>query len=164
MKISILCLSLLLALTPLTLLAETPVIHLSPIGDGARYSCLLRSPQNLLVSTAKGKIGSVLVFQTELNRIAADIRKVNAAIAPLKDKKEPSAQAKLKILEKQLAADEHEHEAVLQQIAAIRGAVNGLMAAVIEGHLIEHVVKESTEKQRQQDLDVVMQVIKSYLK
>jgi DNA-binding FrmR family transcriptional regulator len=66
-------------------------------------------------------------------------------------------------LEKQLT-EEHDHAAVLQQIAAIRGAVNGLMGAVIEGHLTDHVVKEPTEKQRQQDLDVVMQVIKSYLK
>ncbi|MCL6468936.1 MAG: metal-sensing transcriptional repressor, partial [Ralstonia sp.] len=49
-------------------------------------------------------------------------------------------------------------------IAAIRGAVNGLMAAVIEGHLTDHVVKEPAEAQRQQDLDAVMQVIKSYLK
>ena len=54
--------------------------------------------------------------------------------------------------------------AVLQQIAAIRGAVNGLMAAVIEGHLVDHVVNESDLAQRQQDLDVVLQVIKSYLK
>jgi len=54
--------------------------------------------------------------------------------------------------------------ATLQQIAAIRGAVNGLMAAVIEGHLIDHVVNEPDLKQRQQDLDVVLQVIKSYLK
>lgn len=53
---------------------------------------------------------------------------------------------------------------MLQQIAAIRGAVNGLMAAVIEGHLTDHVVKEPTEAQRQQDLDAVLQVIKSYLK
>lgn len=54
--------------------------------------------------------------------------------------------------------------AVLQQIAAIRGAVNGLMAAVIEGQLIEHVVQEPELEQRQQDMDVVLQVIKSYLK
>ena len=54
--------------------------------------------------------------------------------------------------------------AILQQIAAIRGAVNGLMAAVIEGHLTDHVVKESQLQQRKQDLDVVLQVIKSYLK
>jgi FrmR/RcnR family transcriptional regulator, repressor of rcnA expression len=54
--------------------------------------------------------------------------------------------------------------AILQQIAAIRGAVNGLMAAVIEGHLTDHVVKEPQLQQRQKDLDAVLQVIKSYLK
>jgi len=54
--------------------------------------------------------------------------------------------------------------AILQQIAAIRGAVNGLMGAVIEGHLTDHVVQEPQLKQRQRDLDVVLQVIKSYLK
>ncbi|WP_296158573.1 hypothetical protein [Ralstonia sp. PBBBR1] len=43
------------------------------------------------------------------------------------------------------------------------GAVNGLMAAVIEGHLSDHVIKEPAEAQRQEDPDAVMQVIKSYL-
>jgi DNA-binding FrmR family transcriptional regulator len=66
-------------------------------------------------------------------------------------------------LEKQLD-EESNCIAVLQQIAAIRGAVNGLMAAVIEGHLTDHVVKEANLAQRQQDLDVVLQVIKSYVK
>lgn len=66
-------------------------------------------------------------------------------------------------LEKQLEQGD-DCVAVLQQIAAIRGAVNGLMAAVIEGHLIDHVVKEPELEQRQQDLDSVLQVIKSYLK
>lgn len=66
-------------------------------------------------------------------------------------------------LERQLG-EEAECVAVLQQIAAIRGAVNGLMAAVIEGHLTDHVVKEPEEGRRQQDLDAVLQVIKSYLK
>ncbi len=66
-------------------------------------------------------------------------------------------------LEKQLD-EKSDCIAVLQQIAAIRGAVNGLMAAVIEGHLTDHVVKEPELEQRQQDLDVVLQVIKSYLK
>ncbi|GAA5787449.1 hypothetical protein GCM10007860_29280 [Chitiniphilus shinanonensis] len=66
-------------------------------------------------------------------------------------------------LEKQLC-DETDCGAVLQQIAAIRGAVNGLMVAVIEGHLTDHVVKEADPAQRQQDLDVALGVIKSYLK
>lgn len=66
-------------------------------------------------------------------------------------------------LEKQLS-QEGDCTAVLQQIAAIRGAVNGLMAAVIEGHLTDHVVNEPELDQRRQDLDAVLQVIKSYLK
>ena len=63
-----------------------------------------------------------------------------------------------------LLASGHDCTAILQQIAAIRGAVNGLMTAVIEGHLTDHVVKEPRLQQRQQDLDVVLQVLKSYLK
>ncbi|WP_313084646.1 metal/formaldehyde-sensitive transcriptional repressor [Pseudomonas sp.] len=66
-------------------------------------------------------------------------------------------------LEKQLD-QEGDCTAVLQQIAAIRGAVNGLMAAVIEEHLTDHVVNEPELDQRRQDLDAVLQVIKSYLK
>lgn len=66
-------------------------------------------------------------------------------------------------LEKQLSA-ESDCTAILQQIAAVRGAVNGLMVAVIEGHLTDHVVKERTLEQRQKDLEVVLQVINSYLK
>lgn len=54
--------------------------------------------------------------------------------------------------------------AILQQIAAIRGAVNGLIGAVIEGHLSEHLVNQPDQGQREQDLEVVLQVIKSYLK
>ncbi len=66
-------------------------------------------------------------------------------------------------LEKQLAEDS-DCIAVLQQIAAIRGAVNGLMAAVIEDHLLEHIVKADALEQRQQDIDIVLQIIQSYLK
>ena len=72
-------------------------------------------------------------------------------------------QGQTSALEKQLA-DGSDCIAALQQIAAIRGAVNGLMTAVIEGHLIDHVVNEPDLEQRQQDLDVVLQVLKSYLK
>lgn len=59
---------------------------------------------------------------------------------------------------------EHECAEVLQQLAAIRGAVNGMMLQVIQGHLTDHVVKEPEETQREADLETVMQVIKSYLK
>ncbi|KMN81133.1 DNA-binding FrmR family transcriptional regulator [Chromobacterium alkanivorans] len=55
--------------------------------------------------------------------------------------------------------------AVLQQIAAVRGAVNGLMMEVIEGHLREHLGPEAADPlQRSQDLEQVVGVLRSYLK
>ena len=60
---------------------------------------------------------------------------------------------------------EHECEAVLQQIAAIRGAVNGLMAEVLEGHIREHLGSDTVSvKQRNADLEQVVSIIRSYLK
>lgn len=58
----------------------------------------------------------------------------------------------------------HECSAVLQQIAAIRGAVNGLMREVIKGHLTEHIVHQDNVAQREEDLDVVLKVLDSYIK
>lgn len=58
-----------------------------------------------------------------------------------------------------------ECSAVLQQIAAIRGAVNGLMAQVLEGHVREHLGAENaTPQQRQEEIEVVLTVLRSYLK
>ncbi|HEY7772297.1 MAG TPA: metal/formaldehyde-sensitive transcriptional repressor [Marinagarivorans sp.] len=55
--------------------------------------------------------------------------------------------------------------AVLQQIAAIRGAVNGLMSEVLESHIREHLGSEAiTPAQRQRELDDVIGVLKSYMK
>lgn len=54
--------------------------------------------------------------------------------------------------------------AILQQIAAMRGAVNGLMIEVFEGHLRDHLAGESSAKKRQQDLEEIIQVVRSYLK
>jgi DNA-binding FrmR family transcriptional regulator len=61
----------------------------------------------------------------------------------------------------------HETEcaAVLQQIAAIRGAVNGLMAEVLQGHLREHLGADNiSPQQRRDDLEQVLAVLRSYLK
>ncbi|OWT75360.1 MULTISPECIES: metal/formaldehyde-sensitive transcriptional repressor [unclassified Achromobacter] len=66
-------------------------------------------------------------------------------------------------LESQLDQEE-DCGAILQQAAAVRGAVNGFMSTIIEGHLHDHVVHEPDVNQRQHDLDIVMQAIKSYLK
>lgn len=55
--------------------------------------------------------------------------------------------------------------AVLQQIAAIRGAVNGLMTEVLEGHLREHLGPGTKDTQhRAEELEQVVTVLRSYLK
>lgn len=67
-------------------------------------------------------------------------------------------------LEKALE-QEKDCAAVLQQIAAIRGAVNGLMAEVLEGHIREHLgATDITPAQRQDDLELVVAALRSYLK
>ena len=55
--------------------------------------------------------------------------------------------------------------AVLQQIAAIRGAVNGLMGEVLEGHIREHLgAADISPAERQEDLALVAATLRSYLK
>ena len=55
--------------------------------------------------------------------------------------------------------------AILQQIAAIRGAVNGLMLEVLEGHMREHLSDaDVSSEQREQDLELVVKVLRSYVK
>ena len=55
--------------------------------------------------------------------------------------------------------------AVLQQIAAIRGAVNGLMSEMLESHIREHLgPTEMSAEQRGQEVDEVVAILKSYLK
>ena len=51
--------------------------------------------------------------------------------------------------------------AILQQVAAVRGAVNGLMAELLEGHLREHVMHSEDHPDA---LDEVLQVLRTYLK
>ena len=54
---------------------------------------------------------------------------------------------------------------VLQQLAAVRGAVNGLMLEILEGHVREHLgAGDVTAEQRQEDLDLVVKVLRSYVK
>ena len=55
--------------------------------------------------------------------------------------------------------------AILQQICAIRGAVNGLMNELLEVHLQDTLVSgESTEQERGMELVEVSKILKSYLK
>ena len=54
--------------------------------------------------------------------------------------------------------------AILQQIAAIRGAVNGLMLEVLEGHIREHLGPDANAAQRAEDTEAVVAALRSYLK
>jgi DNA-binding FrmR family transcriptional regulator len=58
---------------------------------------------------------------------------------------------------------EQECGAVLQQLAAVRGAINGLILQVMEGHLRSHVADIENAKQ-QDELLPVLAVLKTYLK
>ena len=48
---------------------------------------------------------------------------------------------------------------MLQQLAAVRGAANGLMASVLEGHVREHM-----GVRRDRDTDAFLDVVRRYLK
>ena len=48
---------------------------------------------------------------------------------------------------------------VLQQLAAVRGAANSLMASVLEGHVREHM-----GVRRNRDTDAFLDVVRRYLK
>lgn len=55
--------------------------------------------------------------------------------------------------------------AILQQISAIKGAVNGLMKEVLEDHLREHLdVEGLTKEERKEEVEQVISILKIYLK
>lgn len=53
---------------------------------------------------------------------------------------------------------------VLQLIAGVRGAVNGLMSEVMEQHIRTHVVDPSEASDRLVGADEVIEVVRAYLK
>ncbi|RXZ38697.1 metal/formaldehyde-sensitive transcriptional repressor [Oxalobacteraceae bacterium CAVE-383] len=60
---------------------------------------------------------------------------------------------------------ENECIAILQQIAAIRGAVNGLMAEVLEGHIRDHLgADQMAPDKRNEDIEDVIRMVRSYMK
>ena len=54
---------------------------------------------------------------------------------------------------------------VLQQLAAVRGAVNGLMSQVLESHLREGLAHPATSpQQREQGVEALLELVRRYLK
>ena len=52
---------------------------------------------------------------------------------------------------------------VLQQIAAVRGAISGLMAEVMEEHIEGHLLPAEDEAKRRQIADELIDVMRTYL-
>jgi DNA-binding FrmR family transcriptional regulator len=55
--------------------------------------------------------------------------------------------------------DERDCGEVLQQLAAVRGAANALMATVLEGHLKEHL-----SGLHSQDAKTLLEIVRTYFK
>lgn len=53
---------------------------------------------------------------------------------------------------------------VLQLVASVRGAMNGLTAELIEDHLHHHVVEPHQESDRIRGADELIDVVRTYLK
>ncbi|MCY1429551.1 Transcriptional repressor FrmR [compost metagenome] len=68
-------------------------------------------------------------------------------------------------LERALDADKGCAE-ILHQIAAVRGAINGLMAEVLEDHVRAHIADPAitSDAERQQGADELIAVLRTYLK
>ena len=60
--------------------------------------------------------------------------------------------------------EEQECSLVLQLIASCRGAMNGLMFEVIEGHIQCHVIEEKRDRSRAEAAQELIDVLKTYLK
>jgi DNA-binding FrmR family transcriptional regulator len=62
--------------------------------------------------------------------------------------------------------DEKDCSAILQDITAARGAINGLMAEVLEGHINLHVLDPQTTLTSEQTkaTKVLLELIRTYLR
>lgn len=60
--------------------------------------------------------------------------------------------------------DEQEASSIMQLIASCRGALNGLMAELIEGHMNEHVADEKNVGKRKVAANELLEILKTYLR
>lgn len=66
-------------------------------------------------------------------------------------------------LEKSLDGDP-DCMSVLTQIAAVRGATQGLMMEVLDGHLHEHLGEQPNKRKREEEIVGVSALLRSYFK
>ncbi|EPF73835.1 MULTISPECIES: metal/formaldehyde-sensitive transcriptional repressor [Acinetobacter] len=72
-------------------------------------------------------------------------------------------QGQTQAIEQKLLNPESSCIEVLQQVAAIKGAINGLMNELIEQHLREHVLANQHEHVNEDELQEFLKLIKRYL-
>lgn len=70
-------------------------------------------------------------------------------------------QGQLRAVEDSLLQEQHHCIDVLQQVAAIKGAINGLMNELIEMHLRHHVI-EDIDAINEQQLEEFLKLFKRY--
>lgn len=64
-----------------------------------------------------------------------------------------------------LLEEEKDCNLVLQTIASCRGALDGLMAEVLEGHIRSHIADpKERDRERQAAIEQLIDVIRAYLK
>lgn len=62
--------------------------------------------------------------------------------------------------------DEDDCSEILHVIVAARGAINGLMTQVIEGHILDHLLDDSghSEAAKRHDADELIAALKTYMR
>ncbi len=75
-------------------------------------------------------------------------------------------QGQLKTVEKRLEEGSEDCFATLQTLAASRGALNGLMNQLVQGHILEHIVREPNNPESDVDQAAMKlaQLLKTYWK
>jgi DNA-binding FrmR family transcriptional regulator len=64
----------------------------------------------------------------------------------------------------QAVGSEADCSKVLTQIAAVRGAVHGLMIEVLQDHLREHLAAEPDATRREKDVAAIAALLRTYVK
>ncbi|MBC7742384.1 MAG: metal/formaldehyde-sensitive transcriptional repressor [Bdellovibrionaceae bacterium] len=69
----------------------------------------------------------------------------------------------LEAFAKSIESEQDEYQ-VMQLLASCRGALNGLMAEVVEGHIREHIVEAENKKLAAEAGEELIDIMKSFIK
>nr|BFD67502.1 metal/formaldehyde-sensitive transcriptional repressor [Bdellovibrio sp. HAGR004] len=73
-------------------------------------------------------------------------------------------QGQLSALQNSIEAEEDDCYKVMQLLASCRGALNGLMGDIVNGHIKDHIVLASNKQDAAEAGDELIQVLGSFLK